>query len=198
MAETPIRAGTPADDALVAGRAAIERHAWREAFDRLGEADAARALGGADLESLSTAATFSAEAQAGSEVKERAYRAYVVEGNALRAAYLALDIAHEQFWAGRHSMASAWMRKAELHLKDLPESYAYGYLVLARSELASMAGNLDEALALAEQAIEIGDRVSDADLTRLRADEPRVPQDLERGHRGRVRIDGGGLDRRRQ
>ena len=165
MAETPIRAGTPADDALVAGRAAIERHAWREAFDRLGEADAASALGGADLESLSTAATFSAEAQAGSEVKERAYRAYVVEGNVLRAAYLALDIAHEQFWAGRHSMASAWMRKAEQHLKDLPESYAYGFLVLARSELASMAGNLDEALTLAEQAIEIGDRVSDADLT---------------------------------
>ena len=123
------------------------------------------ALGGADLESLSTAATFSAEAQAGSEVKERAYRAYVVEGNALRAAYLALDIAHEQFWVGRHSMASAWMRKAEQHLKDLPESYAYGFLVLARSELAAMAGNLDEALTLAEQAIEIGDRVSDADLT---------------------------------
>ena len=126
MAETPIRAGTPADDALVAGRAAIERHAWREAFDRLGEADAASPLRGADLESLATAAAFSAEADAGSEVKERAYRAYVVEGNVLRAAYLAIDIAQEQFWSGRHSMASAWMRKAEQHLKDLPESYVQG------------------------------------------------------------------------
>jgi class 3 adenylate cyclase len=164
MAETPIRAGTPADDPLAAGRAAIERHAWREALDRLREADAASALLGADLESLSTAAAFSADAQAGDEAKERAYRAYVSEGNLLRAAYLAVDIAHEQFWAGRRSMASAWMRKAEQHLKDLPESYAHGYLVLLRSELAATAGNLDDALTLAEQAIEIGDRATDADL----------------------------------
>ena len=164
MAETPIRAGTPADDALVAGRAAIERHAWREAFDRLGEADEASPLHGADLESLATAAAMSAEADRGSEVKERAYRAYVSEGNVLRAAYLAIDIAQEQFWSGRRSMASAWMHKAEQHLKDLPESYVQGHLLVLHSELAAMSGNLEEALALAEGAVEIGNRVSDADL----------------------------------
>ena len=164
MAETPIRADMAADDALAAGRAATERHAWREAFDRLREADEAGVLHGADLESLSTAAAMSAEAQTSSEVRERAYRAYVAEGNLLRAAYLAIDIAQEHFWSGRRSIASAWMRKAEQHLKDLPESYAHGHLVVLRSELAAMAGNLDEALALAEQRVEIGDRVSDADL----------------------------------
>ena len=84
MAETTIQAGDagrrPAGRRPGGHRAAR----WREAFDRLGEADRASALGGADLESLSTAATFSAEAQAGNEVKERAYRAYVAEGNPLR------------------------------------------------------------------------------------------------------------------
>ncbi len=187
-----------ADDALVAGRAAIERHAWREAFDRLGEADEAGVLHGADLESLSTAAAMSAEAQTSSEVKERAYRAYVAEGNLLRAAYLAIDIAQEHFWSGRRSMASAWMRKAEQHLKDLPESYAHGHLVVLRSELAAMSRQSRRGA----RARRAGRRDRRPGLgrgpPRVRADESRVPQDLERGDRDRVRVDGGGLDRRRQ
>src|SRR4029079_3531319 len=60
-------------------------------------------------------------------------------------------------------MASAWMHKAEQHLRDLPESYVQGHLLVLHSELAAMSGNLDEALALAEKAVEIGDRVVDAD-----------------------------------
>ncbi len=155
--------GSPSADPLAAGRAAYGRHEWREAFERLGEADRAVSLRGEDLESLSTAAFFSAEAEAGRELKERAYRAYVTEGNAVRAAYLALDIAHEHGYAGRHAMASAWMRKAEQQLAGLPESYANGYAVLLRSE-AAMVADPEQALALAQEAIDIGNRVADADL----------------------------------
>ncbi len=128
------------------------------------EADAAQALGAADLEPLSTSAFFAAEASTGNEVKERAYRAHLAEGNAVRAAYLALDIAHEHGFAGRHSMASAWLRKAEQQLDGQPESYAHGYLTLLRSEAAARAGDPDTALALAQEAIDIGNRVANADL----------------------------------
>ncbi|HEY6570223.1 MAG TPA: hypothetical protein VIZ22_08040, partial [Candidatus Limnocylindrales bacterium] len=163
MTETTAPTGSPVADPLAAGRVAYGRHEWREAFDRLGEADRAGSLGGEDLESLSTAAFFAAEATAGNEAKERAYRAYVAEGNAVRAAYLALDIAHEHGYAGRHSMASAWLRKAEQQLDGLPESYAHGYAVLLRSEAAIVA-DPELALSLAQEAIDIGNRVADADL----------------------------------
>jgi hypothetical protein len=43
-------------EALELGRAAFERHAWQEAFDRFSEADAAGALTADDLESFATAA----------------------------------------------------------------------------------------------------------------------------------------------
>src|SRR5206468_1215278 len=43
-------------DPLSAGREAIQRHAWQEAFDHLWKADAQRALGAQDLESLAEAA----------------------------------------------------------------------------------------------------------------------------------------------
>ena len=164
MAETTIQPGTPAADPLAAGREALERHDWRIAYDLLTEADRSDALGGADLEGLSIAAFFSAEAETGKEVKERAYRAYVVERNPQRAAYLALDIAHEHGYAGRYSIASAWMGQAERLLEGQPESASNGYMALLRSEIAAFGGHLDDALALAQQAIDIGNRAANADL----------------------------------
>ncbi len=164
MPETTTQPGTPTADPLIAGREAFQRHDWRAAYDLLSEADRADSLGGGDLESLSTAAFFSAETEAGKDLKERAYRAYVAEGNPLRAAYLGLDIAHEHALAGRHSIASAWIHQAERQLVGLPESYAHGYLTLIRSESAAMRGEGEQAVILAQEAIDIGNRVSNADL----------------------------------
>ena len=49
-------------------------------------------------------------------------------------------------------------------LEGTPETYAHGYLALGKSELASSIGNIDEALELAEQAVEIASRAAQADL----------------------------------
>ena len=43
-------------DPLDAGRAALARHAWQEAYDQLSQADRDGQLSGADLEALSLAA----------------------------------------------------------------------------------------------------------------------------------------------
>ena len=67
---------------LEAGRDALARHAWPEAFELLSEADRETgALSGTDLESLALAAFFAARADVELDVKERAFKAYEAEGN---------------------------------------------------------------------------------------------------------------------
>jgi class 3 adenylate cyclase len=164
MTEVKSQASPSNVDPLTAGRQALGRHDWEAAFEQLSLADREAPLSGADLETLATAAFFAAHADAESEVKERAFRAYEAEGNDLRAAYLALDIGRGYGFGGKHSIAAAWTRRAERLIDPEGDTYAHGYLALIRSEAAATTGNVDEALALAEQAVEIGARASDADL----------------------------------
>jgi class 3 adenylate cyclase len=147
-----------------AGRAALARHAWQEAYDQLSQADREGELPGADLEALSMAAFFAARGDAELEIKERAFRAYESEGNELRAAYLALDVARRYGFAAKYSIASAWTRRAERIIGSDGDTYAHGYLALIRSEAAALAGDAATALAQAERAVEIGTHAADADL----------------------------------
>lgn len=153
-----------ATDPLGAGREALARHAWQQAFELLSRADAEGSLSGADLESLAEAAFFAAHADLEIEIKERAFKAHQADGNEVRAAYVALMLARDYWFAGKLSIASAWGRRGERLLEGKPESYAHGYLALGKSELASSTGNIDEALERAEQAVEIASRAAQADL----------------------------------
>ena len=77
---------------------------------------------------------------------------------------MALGIARRYGWAGKHSIASAWIRRAERIIGPEGETYAHGYLALVRSEAAAASGDLTGALALAEEAVSIGGHAADADL----------------------------------
>lgn len=164
MSKPASPASQPTTETLRAGREALALHAWQEAFDLLSQADREGSLGGSDLEALAEAAFFSAHADLATEAKERAFKANLADGNPLRAAYLALDVARNHGYAGKASIASAWTRRAERLLADQEESYAHGYLALIRSEAAKAAGNIEEALKLAEQGVQIATRTAHADL----------------------------------
>ena len=151
-------------DPLRAGQKAVAAHDWAVAFELLTRADHDQPLSGRDLESLALAAFFAARADVELEVKERAFKAHEAEGDAVRAAYLALDIARTYGYAGKHSIASAWMRRGERIIGAEGETYAHGYLALVRSEAAAASGDIDAALILAERAVEIGNSAADADL----------------------------------
>jgi class 3 adenylate cyclase len=154
----------PTVDLVQAGRDALARHAWLEAYELLDRADREGNLPGADLESLAEAAFFAAHADRESDVRERAFKAYLAEGNRLRAAYVALDLAQRLGNTGKPSMASAWARRGERLLDGEPEGYAHGYLVLWRSSQARAAGRIESAIELADQAVQIAARTGDADL----------------------------------
>src|SRR5712671_1834063 len=154
----------PVADALKAGREALARHVWPEAFELLSTADRESSLSGADLEALAEAAFFAAHADVQVDVQERAYKAHLAEGNPTRAAFMALGVARVLGFAGKHSIASAWARRGQRLLADQPESYAHGYLALVESAGASAGGDIKAALELAERAVQISNRATDADL----------------------------------
>jgi class 3 adenylate cyclase len=151
-------------DPLAAGREAIARHDWPAAFELLSEADRASSLSADDLESLSLAAFFAAKADLKLELKERAYKARLAEGDTVRAAFLAIDMAREYGYAGKHAIAGVWIRRAEQLIGAEGDTYAHGFLAVVRSEASAMGGDIDAALAQAQQAIDIGTRSGDADL----------------------------------
>jgi tetratricopeptide (TPR) repeat protein len=147
-----------------AAREALDRHAWDEAFELFSRADRARDLSGPDLESLAEAAWFTAHSELATEVKERAFKAYLADGDRVRAAYLALSLTQGYAYRGKPSIASAWMRRGERLLEGEAESYPHGYVAVCRSQGAREAGDIDTAIDLAQQAVDIGARVGDADL----------------------------------
>jgi class 3 adenylate cyclase len=151
-------------DPLQAGRTAFSAHAWREAFDQFTRADQAAGLSSADLELFSQSAFFAGQAGLGLELKERAFKTSLGANDETRAAYLALDIAHEYGMSGKFSIATAWLRRGQKLLEGKPESYAHAYLALDQSEVARATGNIDEALALAEQAVQIASHAGNPDL----------------------------------
>ena len=164
MSEATPPTPTAGKDPLEAGRAALARHSWPEAFEQLSLADRDGRLSATDLESLAMAAFFAARADVELDVKERAFKAHEAEGNGLRAAYQALDVARRYGMAGKSSIASAWTRRAEQIIGSDGDTYAHGYLALVRSEVAAATGDVDTALSLAERAVEIGTHAADADL----------------------------------
>jgi hypothetical protein len=183
MTEVTSQASPPEIDPLIAGRQAVAGHAWDAAFEQLSIADREGSLSAADLEALALAAFFAAQPAAELEVKERAFKAYEAEGNPLRAAFVALDVARNYAFAGNHAIASAWRSRAERIIGAEGETYAHGYLALVRSEAARATGDVDTALALAERAVAIGRGAGRCRPPSSRTDQPRGDQDCLRGDR---------------
>ena len=165
MSELAPPTSTAAEDPLQAGRAALARHAWPEAFEQLSQADRESQLSGADLEALSLAAFFAAHGDVDLATKERAFKVYEAEKNDIRAAFVAIQVARAYAYAGKYSIASGWKRRAEQLIGTEGETYAHGHLALIESEIAGYMGNVDLALSLAERAVAIGKGAADPDLT---------------------------------
>ena len=151
-------------DEAAAARAALDRHAWDEAYERFTRADTVSMLSGGDLEALSNAAFFTGRADAEIEARERAVKAYQVDGDETRAAFNAFHLGRIWDYKGKPAIAAAWVRRAEKLLEGQPEGYAHGYLALARSEIAKRAGDIDSAIAQAEAAVRIAMASTDPDL----------------------------------
>lgn len=155
-------------DSLTQGRLASEAHAWSEAFDLLGGADADTKLSPEDLERLAEAAWWMGRVDDSIGARERAHAGYLLRGERARAARVAIDIAWDHFVRLAPAVGQGWVSRAERLLHDVPESAAHGHLTRVKAVIAfENHGAFDEALSLSERVFDLGCRFGDRDLQAL-------------------------------
>ena len=152
------------DEALASGRDALERHAWQEAYDALSQADRDGKLGGEGLRLLAEASWWTAHPDEVIDILERAYGAFLKEGDAASAAMIAFEVVQQQGSRGAFPQAMGWMAKAERLAAEDPEMPVHGWLEFARALFAFFQGDLDRSLTHYELALEIAERTGDRDL----------------------------------
>jgi len=156
------------EQALVAGREAVRRYAWREAFELLSAADQAGGLGADDLDGLAQAAWWNGRSDQCISARERAYALHLEAGNSRQAALVALAVAKDQFGRRSSSVGTAWLNRAQRLLKDEAVGVEHGYLLRLQAVMALEGeGDFERALELARQTLEIGTRFGEPDLIAL-------------------------------
>ena len=164
-----------------AGRAALGRHAWREAYELLSSIRDAGVLAGEDLEGLAQAAWWCGRMRDAIAIGEQAYAAFVGAGDEASAARVALTLAKDNHTNGAPAVGGGWLARAERLLGELPETVVHGYLARLRAMLAfEGARDLDTGLEHAAQALRIAETFGDRDLAALALHD-----------RGRILVDAG-------
>ena len=153
------------DDPIAAGREAIRRRSWEEAYELLSRVEGD--LGADDVERLADAAFWSGRLDQALALRERTHKAYLDEGARLSAARIAIRLSLDHLVKLAIPLANGWLAKAERLLADEPESLEHGRAALVHALQAEGLGELDEGLAQAERAFAIAQRFGDADLQAL-------------------------------
>jgi class 3 adenylate cyclase len=151
-------------DAVQAGREALERHAWAEAYQILSDADLDRGLNGEGLELLAGAAYWTAHPDQAVEALERSYAAYMDEGNRAGAAMAAFRVAEQYGMRMAMSQAQGWGAKALRLAEEDPELPVHGWLAWMAGLLSWFQADFEGAIARYDEALEFADRTGDRDL----------------------------------
>jgi class 3 adenylate cyclase len=156
--------GAAIEDPLKTGRDALERHAWREAYESLVEADREGLLSADGLRMLAEAAWWSGEPDVVLDALERTYGAYLKEEDRSGAAMAAFELARQNAMRMAHPVAGGWFAQAERLAGEIPEAPVHGYLAWMRGFMSGMQGDLDAAAMHNNQALEIATRLNDRNL----------------------------------
>jgi len=147
--------GQATEPSLQAARDALVRHAWDEARDLFREAEESGPLAAADLEQLAEAAWWSGHLDERDDAFERAYAAYLEAGSRLQAAGMALRLAESAFQRLAAPVGGGWMSRAERLLEEEPRSAVHGFQAGLKAFRLIMAGQLEDGLQAADEAIEL-------------------------------------------
>jgi tetratricopeptide (TPR) repeat protein len=147
-----------------AARDARSRYAWGEAFDLFAAADAVEPLGPDELDHMAECAWWVGKMRHCIALRERAHAAYLKDGNVLRAARVATDLADHHFDLMESQSAAAWIQKASRLLEDQPESIEHGWLKETQAIMARTEADVDKIHSLSAEANAIAARFQDRDL----------------------------------
>ena len=168
MDSTEVAAMSRMRDSLRAGLQAFERSDWHEAFQALSAAEASGSLPPENLERLAEAAWWIGKSEECIKLRERVYASYLENGDAHRAATVAIAIAEDYFHKLARSVAHGWLQRAERHLEALPEFNQHGWMARSKALLAlGEEKDLERAWELTGMALDIARRQGDRDLQML-------------------------------
>ncbi len=154
-------------DSLESAREAVERLAWREAYDAYSAVEAER-LAPEDLERFAEAAWWRGRLDESIDLRERAYAGYSAAEDDLGAARIALVLSQDHAGRGAFAVAGGWFGTAERLLETQPEGVVHARLALTRALNAMFAaGDLPEAITLFDRAYELGRQFRDRDTQML-------------------------------
>jgi class 3 adenylate cyclase len=145
-------------------KAALDRHAWGEAHELLEHADKERGLEPAGLLLLAQAAWWVGRLPAAIDALERAYAAASKSGDAETATIAAILLGRNNAMRGAHSMATAWLNRAEHLLEGHEDSVGIGWLAVTRAYQTALTGPIEQTLANAEIGAEVARKLGDRDL----------------------------------
>ena len=152
------------DDPLASARAALDRHEWDQAYATLSEADRQGSLGGEGLDLLAQAAYWSAHPEETVELLERAYGAYLKEGDQASAAMMAYRVAEQNGMRMAVPQAQGWAARAQRLAESNPEWPVHGWLQWMGGLMAWFEGDLEAAITQYDRCQEFGARTGDRDL----------------------------------
>ena len=152
------------DGTLEEARKALDRHAWGDALTLLRAADSASGLTPDGLEMLADAAWWMAQPDESLAARGRAHVAFVAAGDTRRAAGIALRLGQDNANRRAYAAAGAWLERAEQLLAGDEDCAEFGYLLFVRAAMGHASLGLDETVALARRATDIGKRFGDRDL----------------------------------
>ena len=142
--------------------------AWRDAHRDFAAADEAAPLEPADLGLFATTAYMLGNVSEMLETQERAYHAYLEQGEILPATRTALWLATNLASRGKIPQASGWVELSERLLLSAPEDCVErGYLLMPRILRHAGAGEFEDVVSVGARAADIGRRFDDPDLTAL-------------------------------
>lgn len=156
------------DDSTRRARDALDRHAWDEAYDLLTEADEDGSLLAEGLEMLASAAYWTGRPDATIDAYERAYAAYLDEGNPERAAMVAFQLASQHGMRMQLPQAQGWGGKAVRLAEADPDWPVNGWLIWMQGLLLwIMESDFAAAIERYDEAIRFAERSGDRDLSAM-------------------------------
>jgi ATP/maltotriose-dependent transcriptional regulator MalT len=140
--------------------------AWQEAYELFDGLDPSR-LGPEDLDALADAAWWTCRVDEAIAARQKAHAGHVRAGDARRAGHAAWLLFYDHLYRGEETVAGGWLRRARRHLAAEPECAERGYLAFSEAEIALWDGRPDDAVALAERTIALGQRLGSPDVLAL-------------------------------
>lgn len=157
-----------ASNIIEQGREAFRTQAWSDAYSLLSTAAEETSLEPEDLELLARAAYLTGKKSEYTEIWARAFRVYRQQDNSGRAAGCAFWLGLTLLMGGSRAQGSGWIARAARVLEEEKEERMEQGLLLVPEALQCLhGGDFATALDLFGQAVEIGRRFDDANLTTI-------------------------------